>query len=78
MSVERTFGCDGPGCLCNVTTQAERPPTFVTVFEEPGHPHERRHEHHFCSWDCVLKYAATFEPGETIPFPPATEEGRDA
>lgn len=64
--VERTFTCDAEGCGSNVKTQAERPPTFVTVCEEPGFPHEPRVELHFCSWDCVLKHAATFEPSEIV------------
>jgi hypothetical protein len=73
MSVQRTFTCDGPDCgdgtPLNVTTHAEHPPTFITTFEEPGFAHEPRHEMHFCSWDCVLKYAAKVEPSEIIHFP---------
>jgi hypothetical protein len=67
MSVRRTFHCDGPECAAHVETAAEHPPTFVTVLEEPGYAHEQRPEHHFCSWDCVLKYAAMIEPSEIIP-----------
>lgn len=68
MSVERIFHCDGPECDRNVQTQAEHPPTFVTTYEEPGFPHEPRNEMHFCSWNCVLKYAVKFEPPEIIPM----------
>lgn len=72
MSVQRTFYCDGPDCgdgkPVNVETHAEHPPTFITTYEEPGFAHEDRHEMHFCSWDCVLRYAAKVEPSEEIPF----------
>ncbi len=82
MSVQRVFHCDGPECEAHIQTHAERPATFLTVFEEPGYPHEQRHELHFCSWDCVLKHAATIEPTEVIPAdgsaPSDTEGGRDA
>jgi hypothetical protein len=62
MSIKRIFTCDAEDCENKVQTQAEHPPTFVTVFDEPGYPHEPRHEFHFCTWDCLMKYAAKFEP----------------
>ena len=72
MSVEHTFYCDGPGCgSVNVpeglghdtprhvqTMKDDAPPTFLTVVE---------HEpvdvvHHFCGWDCLLRFGAGKEP----------------
>ena len=66
MSIERTFTCDGPDCELRVTTSAEHPPTFITVFDEPGMPHEQRHESHYCNWNCLLKAAAKLDPPEVI------------
>ena len=66
MSVEHTFSCNGPECEAHIKTHAEQPPTFLSVFENPGFPHEPRTELHFCSWDCVLKYGAGIEPSERI------------
>lgn len=70
MSIQRTFSCDGPDCgegaPVKVETGAEQPPTFLTVWENPGHPHEPRTELHFCSWDCCMKFAAKIPPPEVI------------
>lgn len=84
MSIRRRFFCDGPNCgedmpgaagPLNVETHGEHPPTFITVHEEPGFPHEDRTELHFCSWDCVLKYAAKHEPTEIVPLGDGPEGG---
>jgi hypothetical protein len=48
------------------------------VFEEAGHPHEQRHELHYCGWDCLLKAAAAREPAEIVMPGPAEGEGGDA
>lgn len=61
MSIERVFHCDCEDCEIHVRTAGLRPPTFLTVSEDDD-------ELHFCSWDCVLKFAATKPPMETIPF----------
>lgn len=68
MSVQRIFYCDADDCDCHVRTGKVVPPVFLTVREdqEPGNLH-------FCSWDCILKYAAKFEPEETIPLDPGDE-----
>ncbi len=62
MSVERVFYCDTEDCKIHVRTPGTRPPTFLTVSEDSGD------ELHFCSWDCVLKFAAAKPPTETVPF----------
>jgi hypothetical protein len=72
VSVVRTFHCDGPGCggedgpALNIETHGEQPPTFITVWENPGYAHEPRTEHHFCCWDCCMKFAAQIPPPERI------------
>lgn len=60
MSIERTFYCDGPECERHVVTADTRPPTFLTVAEDDQ-------ESHFCSWDCVLRFAAEKPPETVIP-----------
>lgn len=62
MSIERVFYCDWHECQSHIRTASTRPHgTFLTVTEGAGRPL------HFCSWDCVLKYAAQMPPVETLP-----------
>jgi hypothetical protein len=63
MAIERIFYCDGPECEGHVRTARVRPEaSFITVTESAGRPL------HFCTWDCLLKFAATKPPTEIIPF----------
>lgn len=66
MSIERIFRCDGPDCERHVRTKGEQPPTFLTLMENPGFPHERGSLRHFCGYDCLLKHAGEFPPEEMI------------
>lgn len=62
MAIERTFHCDGPECEHHVRTVARRPQAgfiFVTTNDSAA-------TLHFCTWDCVLKYAATKPPVEYV------------
>lgn len=63
MSVERTFYCDAQDCDRHISTLAINAPGFVTTIERDP---IATTELHFCSWDCVLKYAASREPVEII------------
>lgn len=63
MTVERTYHCDGPDCEHHGSDQY---PGWVLVTEHSSHPGEPPDEMQFCSWDCVLKYAAKFPPPERI------------
>lgn len=56
MSVERVFHCDGPECDRHVRTRDAQPPVFLTVGQRGAD------DLHFCTWDCVLRLAATKEP----------------
>lgn len=60
MSIERIFRCDGPDCRRHVQTTSARPPTFVTITEDAGSAL------HFCTWDCVLRYAGEKPPVELV------------
>lgn len=62
MSIERVFTCDSEDCERHVRTTSTHPPTFIAVTEDAGDAL------HFCSWDCVLKFAATKPPMEVIPM----------
>lgn len=66
MTVERIFHCDGPGCQRHGSDQY---PGWIVIHDESG-------ERHFCSWDCVMKYAARFPPSERIELIPPDEEAR--
>ncbi len=61
MSIERIFYCDGPECDCHVRTASKRPQGGFLFVEEDGPT-----VLHFCTWDCVLKYAATLPPSEVV------------
>lgn len=50
--------CDGPGCNTWTRTLLDG---WVQVIELPCIL-EYDHAMDFCSWDCLLKYAATREP----------------
>ena len=60
MSISRIYFCDWRDCNHHVQSASLRPPLFLTVEEGPGDPL------HFCTWDCVLRYAAEKPPCETI------------
>lgn len=63
MSIERIFYCDWRECEAHVRTASSRPQaSFLTITESAGR------SLHFCSWDCVLRYAAEIPPVETIPL----------
>jgi hypothetical protein len=63
MAIERIFHCDGPDCEGHVRTASSRPVSmFLTVTAGTGR------SQHFCTWDCLLKYAAQFPPTEVIPM----------
>jgi hypothetical protein len=62
MSIERVFYCDGPDCEAHTRTASTRPVAFIVVTEEAGR------SLHFCTWDCILKHAATKPPVEAIPM----------
>jgi hypothetical protein len=62
MSIERIFYCDSPDCNTNVRTASASPSLWLTVIDGAV-PHDPMH---FCSWDCILKYAAEVSPVEVI------------
>lgn len=70
MAVERTIYCDGPGCgdgqPVHASTATPAPYLAVGFIEtrlrEPG----AEHTHHFCGWDCLMKFAAEMPLPERI------------
>jgi hypothetical protein len=60
MSISRVYTCDWRECNHHVQTASLRPPMFLTVDAGEGD------SLHFCTWDCVLRYAAEKPPCETI------------
>jgi hypothetical protein len=62
MSIERIFYCDGPDCGRHVQTAASRPQAGFVFVTEGGSAATL----HFCTWDCVLKFAATKPPTEVL------------
>lgn len=61
VSIERTYYCDWRECEAHAKTAAMRlPMDFLSVKWGTARPL------HFCSWDCVLRYAAEIEPSEVV------------
>jgi len=59
VSIERVFYCDGPDCELHVRTASSRS-VFIIVTDGSGR------SLHFCTWDCVLKHAASKPPTEVV------------
>lgn len=72
MATETVYHCEGP--LCDAHQQSMQPAPIrgwiqIRAGWEPGESHD------FCGWDCVLKYAAKFDPMEAVEFGPDPTEG---
>jgi hypothetical protein len=56
------YYCEGPDCATHArTTKDGAPYDFLTVKQGRGGK-----EHHFHTWDCLLRYAAQFPPPEIV------------
>jgi hypothetical protein len=62
MSIRRVYCCDWRECNHHAHAAGARPPQFLTVSEGAAG------SLHFCTWDCVLKYAAEMPPCEMMPL----------
>lgn len=62
MAIERIFYCDGPDCERHVQTAARRPAGGFVFVCESGSAATL----HFCTWDCVLRFAAAKPALEVI------------
>ncbi len=71
MARETTYHCEGPDCAKHVTAMCKPPATGFLVVRERI-PSERPTDRDFCSWDCVMRFAATLEPTEVLDFDPRT------
>jgi hypothetical protein len=56
VSIERIYFCDAPECEGHVRTAAVRPHGMIFATDTAGLA--ARRTLHFCSWDCVLRFAA--------------------
>jgi hypothetical protein len=79
VAIDRIYYCEGPDCggegglagghtSCHVQTATAPPylpPSFIEVREGDD---QGPTEHHFCSWDCLMKYAAAQPIPERIDF----------
>lgn len=71
MKLEGVIHCEGPGCEHHShvgipSMQADRlPPGWIKVVEMGD---QEPTTFGFCCWNCVLKFAAEFEPPTIIPW----------
>ena len=64
MAIERVFHCDWRDCEGHVRTVSTRPSAgFLTVSEADG-----GRALHFCTWDCLLRFAGEKSPVEVVAF----------
>ena len=92
MSIERTYYCDGPDCGgeggLHGGAMPRHAPTAVPPPHLPASFLEVRGDRigldpiestaHFCSWDCLMKFAAKQPMDETIPAGPLSGEGGES
>lgn len=55
--------CDGPECNTWAKISSIEDTGFYTIFDGV-YPAQAYYVGHFCSWDCIMKYAATKPPLE--------------
>jgi hypothetical protein len=68
------FYCEGPGCgdqhddglPVHAITASPYPHLPMGFIETRQRQDGEDFEHHFCSWDCLMKYAAQHPPPEMI------------
>jgi hypothetical protein len=83
MAIERTYFCESPDCHggslegdkdpCHVSTGSE-PPYLPGGFIETREVDDQGTVlHHFCSWDCCMKFAAAQPIAEIIEMGGASE-----
>lgn len=85
MSIERIYYCDNPSCAEDHPGDGANPVHARTASPPPHLPVGFLHvrvggsnggeHHHFCGWECCMKYAATL-PAPTI-IPLDGEDGTD-
>lgn len=75
MSVERIYYCEGPDCGGEGGLKGGHSSTHIRTAIPPPHLPagflEVRGDggpSHFCTWGCLMKFAATIPPSETIPW----------
>lgn len=70
VTIHRTFHCDGPECVRQVSENAHREPGGRMLTMTGWTPAAL----HFCTWDCVLRYAAPIPPETIIPCGPPEDD----
>ena len=78
MSIDRIYYCDGPNCggeggkdsrdSSPVHAQTATPPPHLPSGFMELRGGQRSEDAHFCSWDCLMQYAAKHPPDEQIPL----------
>ena len=58
MRLEHVFWCDRSDCHSHVRTAASAPSTGVLVHELPPTGNQDGDVRWFCSWDCLMLFAA--------------------
>lgn len=76
MSIGYAYHCDGPDCETHIAPIATPPPYLPSPFMEVRYVEpDGQHAHHFCGWDCLMKYAAKQPLPEVFPLFPTEGDG---
>lgn len=77
MSIDRIYYCDGPDCGGEGGLKGGKSPVHCQTGTPPPHlpsgfmelrGGDRAEDAHFCSWDCLMKFAAKHPADEVIPL----------
>lgn len=78
MAIDRTYFCENPSCADGKPGESDQPASATTATPPPYLPRQiietRQVDddgetlHHFCSWDCLMKFAAAQPVPEIVPL----------
>lgn len=72
--IDRIYYCEGPldnddgRCPAHVRTATPPPHLPIGIIETRQRENGEDDIHHFCSWDCAMKYAAAQPVAEVVPW----------
>lgn len=77
MTREMTYYCEEPKCENKQTSASEARPITGWLLVVMRLPTENPYLYDFCSWDCLMKYAASLDPPEEIEWETMGREKND-
>lgn len=66
MKIEHVFHCELVECNTHIRTASAAPSCGLLVTELPWSGVQDQDSRWFCSWECVMRFAAAMPPAELI------------